>query len=166
MGQRIEDSDVEQALGDLLSDEPDILVTGDEVFPEIGDPDESLSMGLERAFTACRLSMRSMMRSRFGRVVAVAPPLNRACPDHAASMGGLGGLMKSLAREVGTRGVTANVVSPGHFETAGEGLPPYLAAGRLCTGADVAAAIRFLIGEQASYVTGQVITVDGGLETA
>jgi NAD(P)-dependent dehydrogenase (short-subunit alcohol dehydrogenase family) len=164
--ERIESGGLEPAMAELLAGEPAIVVTGDEIFPDLEDEDSSLSVGLRRAFMACRIVTRSMMRTRFGRVVGILPPLGRSSPGHAAVLGAMGGLMKSLAREVGTRGITANVISPGYFEIDQPKLPPYLAVGRLSKPSDLAAAIGFLVSEEAGYVTGQEITVDGGLKTA
>jgi 3-oxoacyl-[acyl-carrier protein] reductase len=79
---------------------------------------------------------------------------------------GLGGLMKSVAREVGSRGITANVVAPGYVGADGEDLSPYVALARPGGMEDIACTIAFVAGDTSGYITGQMLRVDGGLDTA
>jgi 3-oxoacyl-[acyl-carrier protein] reductase len=113
-----------------------------------------------------------MVRARFGRVVNVASVVGtRANPgqaSYAASKAGLIGFTRTVAAEVARRGVTVNAVAPGLIQTGmSEGVAPELAAAvparRPGTPEEVAACVRFLASEQAGYVTGTTLTVDGGL---
>jgi 3-oxoacyl-[acyl-carrier protein] reductase len=113
-----------------------------------------------------------MMRARFGRVVNITSIVGeRANPgqaNYAASKAGLIGLTRTVAAEVARRGVTVNAVAPGFVETemtadAGDELLKAVPARRAGTPAEVAACVRFLASEEAGYVTGATLTVDGGL---
>jgi 3-oxoacyl-[acyl-carrier protein] reductase len=113
-----------------------------------------------------------MLRARFGRIVNVAsvvgPRANAGQSNYAASKAGLIGFTKTVAVEVARRGVTVNAVAPGFVETrltegVGNGLVDAIPARRVGTAEEVAACVRFLVSEQASYVTGATLTVDGGL---
>lgn len=157
-------SNHEQAITNALHGEPEVCLLGDDLFPDNVDFDEALTVGMLRAFVAIRLLIRPMMRNRFGRVVAVLPAFNTHAVDHSTVLGAMSGLMKSVAREVGTRGITANVVSPGYFPVPERELPPFLSVGRWCGPSDVAWVLRLLLSKDSSYITGQVINADGGLE--
>lgn len=125
------------------------------------------------AFAVTRAALRGMLRARRGRIVFLSSVVglhgNPGQAGYAASKAALVGLAKTLAREVGRRNITANVVAPGFVETAmTEELDAtdYVAripAGRLGTPGEVAAAVAFLAGEEAGYVNGAVLQVDGGL---
>jgi 3-oxoacyl-[acyl-carrier protein] reductase len=125
------------------------------------------------AFSLCRLALRGMVRSRSGRIVNVTSVVglhgNAGQANYAASKAGLVGLTKSLAREVGKRGITVNAVAPGVIDTAmlsgtaAEELAAQVPAARLGTPEEVAAAIAFLCSPDAAYVNGTVLQVDGGL---
>ena len=132
-----------------------------------------LDVNLTAAFRATREALPQMMRARFGRVVNVAsivgPRANAGQANYAASKAGLIGFTKTVAVEVARRGITVNAVAPGLIETAlteeiidGE-MAKAIPARRVGTPEDVAACIRFLASEGASYVTGTTLTVDGGL---
>lgn len=156
-------ADQERLMTQLLKLEPDVCVIGDEIFPEGVAADHSLAIGMLRTFVTSRLVVRTMMRNRFGRVVAIMPPLDRTMLDRSAMVGAMSGLIRTLAREVGSRGITANIVSPGYFNIEDEQPSPYLSVGRWCDPSDVAQVLGFIISQASSYVTGQIITVDGGL---
>ena len=132
-----------------------------------------LQVNLVAAFDLTRSALRGMLRARSGRIVNVSSVVglhgNAGQANYAASKAGLIGLTKSLAREVGKRGITVNAVAPGFIETAmtaeldGDPLTAQIPAGRLGTAEEVAAVIAFLCSEEAGYVNGTVVQVDGGL---
>lgn len=125
------------------------------------------------AFAVTRAALRGMLRARQGRVVFLSSVVglhgNPGQAGYAASKAALVGLAKTLAREVGKRGITANVVAPGFIDTAmteeiiAEGFLERIPAGRLGRADEIAAAVAFLAGAEASYVNGAVLQVDGGL---
>jgi 3-oxoacyl-[acyl-carrier protein] reductase len=132
-----------------------------------------IDTNLTATFRATRAALPRMMRARFGRVVNVSSVAGiRANPgqaNYSASKAGVIGFTKTVAAEVARRGVTVNAVAPGLIETAftedvmeGE-MAKAIPARRVGTPEEVAACIRFLASEQASYVTGTTLTVDGGL---
>jgi 3-oxoacyl-[acyl-carrier protein] reductase len=139
-------------------------------------PDEAwrvtLDTNLSAAFRLSRRAARKMVRERFGRIVnissvAACQPVGGQA-NYAASKAGLIGFTKGLAVEVASRSVTVNAIAPGLIDT--DRAAPYfdelvaaVPAGRVGTTDEVAACARFLVSEQASYVTGSVLTVDGGL---
>lgn len=135
---------------------------------------EILDLNLNTLFTALRPIILPMMRCRWGRIVTVssltAVTGNRGQSNYAAAKGGLLAMMKSLTREYGDRGITANVVAPGLIDTPEtEALSNYQELIRLCpsrragTPAEVAALVGFLASDQAGYISGQLIAVDGGI---
>jgi 3-oxoacyl-[acyl-carrier protein] reductase len=132
-----------------------------------------IDVNLTATFRATRAVLPKMMRARFGRIVNVASVAGiRANPgqaNYSASKAGVIGFTRTVAAEVARRGVTVNAVAPGLIETAftedvmeGE-MAKAIPARRVGTPEEVAACIRFLASEQASYVTGTTLTVDGGL---
>ena len=146
----------------------------DGLAPQI-KPDEwnaVLATNLSGAFTTTRRALRPMLRARFGRIVNVAsivgPRANAGQANYAASKAGLIGMTKTVAVEVARRGITVNAVAPGLVETQltegiSNGLAGEIPAKRTGTPDEVAACVRFLASEEAAYVTGSVLTVDGGL---
>jgi 3-oxoacyl-[acyl-carrier protein] reductase len=131
-----------------------------------------LETNLSAAFTTTRRALRPMLRARFGRIVNVAsvvgPRANAGQANYAASKAGLIGMTKTVAVEVARRGITVNAVAPGLVDTAltegiSNGLSDEIPLRRTGTPEEIAACVRFLASEEASYVTGTVLTVDGGL---
>ncbi|HVR74875.1 MAG TPA: 3-oxoacyl-[acyl-carrier-protein] reductase [Planctomycetota bacterium] len=135
-----------------------------------------LAINLTGAFALTKEVVRGMMRKRWGRIISISSVVglmgNPGQANYAASKAGLVGFSKSLAKELGSRGITCNVVAPGFIETAmtedladktREALETQIALRRLGTPADVAAAVLFLASEEAGYVTGEVLNVSGGL---
>lgn len=147
----------------------------DGLAPQLGDEEwqRVLDVNLGATFRATRAALPAMLRARFGRVVNIAsvvgPKANAGQANYAASKAGVIGFTKTVAVEVARRGVTVNAVCPGLIETAlteeilGGDLEKQIPARRIGTPADVAACVRFLASEDASYVTGTTLTVDGGL---
>jgi 3-oxoacyl-[acyl-carrier protein] reductase len=135
-----------------------------------------LDTNLGGVFHTCRAAARGMMKRRAGAIVNVSSIVgvhgNPGQTNYSASKAGIIGFTKALARELGERGVRANVVAPGYVRTRltdvlGEDLTGQMLAntplGRLGEPEDVASAVRFLSSDEASYITGEVLLVDGGL---
>ncbi|HTH02329.1 MAG TPA: 3-oxoacyl-[acyl-carrier-protein] reductase, partial [Vicinamibacterales bacterium] len=142
------------------------------------DWDAVLATNLTAAFTLTQAVLKPMIRQRGGRVICVGSVVgqsgNAGQANYAASKAGLIGFVKSVALEVASRGITANVVTPGLIETemtramTGEARDEWAAKiplRRLGTPADVASAVCFLASDEASYITGQVLAVNGGMYT-
>ena len=140
------------------------------------DFDEVINVNLRAAFVACRAAARPMMRGRFGRIVNIGSVTgligNAGQANYAAAKAGLVGLTKTLAKELGSKGITANMVAPGFVETSMlEKLPADRVAEvvkaqpvrRLGRPEEIAHAVAFVTSDLAGYVTGQVLVVDGGL---
>jgi 3-oxoacyl-[acyl-carrier protein] reductase len=165
---------VEAALGPVLVLVNNAGVRADGLAPRLDDESWSRVMetNLSGAFRATRRALVPMIRARFGRVVSVAsvvgPRANAGQANYAASKAGLIGFTKTVAVEVARRGVTVNAVAPGLIDTqlttdVREQLLADVPAGRAGSPEDVAACVRFLASEQAGYVTGTTLTVDGGM---
>jgi 3-oxoacyl-[acyl-carrier protein] reductase len=149
-------------------------ISRDDLTPSLGDEewDAVLQTDLTAAFRLTRRALRPMLRARTGRIVNISSIAGlRANPgqaNYAAAKAGLIALTKTSAVEVARRGVTVNAVAPGLIETefiggASKELLDAIPARRIGTPAEVAACVRFLTSDEASYVTGAVLTVDGGL---
>ncbi|TMG53689.1 MAG: 3-oxoacyl-[acyl-carrier-protein] reductase [Chloroflexi bacterium] len=141
--------------------------------------DAVLDLNLRGAFLATKAAMRSMMKQRSGRIVNVSSIAgvmgNAGQANYAAAKAGLIGFTKTIAREMASRNITCNAVAPGFVPTdltkdiikQMEGtILPQIPLGRFGTVEDVANAIAFLVSDDASYITGQVLVVDGGMVTA
>jgi len=140
------------------------------------DWDRVLDVNLKGSFLCIRAAARGMMKNRFGRIVNVSSIIGLggqvAQANYAASKAGLLGLTMSVAKELGSRGITCNAVAPGYIQTEmTDGLPEHFRAWaaenaplkRLGTVDDVAGLISFLCSDDAGFITGQTIVVDGGL---
>jgi 3-oxoacyl-[acyl-carrier protein] reductase len=169
---------VEADMGSL-----DILVnnagiTQDNLLVRITDEqwDSVVDTNLKGAFLLIRAASRGMMRRRAGRIINITSVVgltgNKGQANYAASKAGLIGLTKSVAKELASRNILCNAVAPGFIETemtaslqegAKESLMSQIALGRLGSGDDIAGVVRFLAGPAASYITGQVLVVDGGM---
>jgi 3-oxoacyl-[acyl-carrier protein] reductase len=149
-------------------------VRADNLSPQIDDEDwdKVLDTNLSGAFRTTRRALRPMMKERFGRIVNIASIIGqRANPgqaNYAASKAGLVAMTKTVAAEVARRKITVNAVAPGLIETEmtedlGDDLLKAVPARRSGTAEEVAACVRFLASDDAAYVTGSTLTVDGGL---
>jgi 3-oxoacyl-[acyl-carrier protein] reductase len=170
--------DAEAAYGQL-----DILVnnagfTRDGLAMRMKDEDwqKVLDVDLTASFRLIRASLRGMMKRRWGRIIGITSIVgvtgNPGQANYAAAKAGMIGMSKSLAQEVASRNITVNCVAPGFIATAmTEGLPPEqqerlkaaIPAGRMGSPADIAGATLYLASEEAAYVTGQTLHVNGGM---
>lgn len=168
----------ESAMGQL-----DILVnnagvTKDNLFMRMKDEewDEVVAINLTSAFILCRAALRNMMRRRTGRIVNIASVSgvfgNPGQANYSASKAGLIGMTKSLAREVASRGITANCIAPGFIETPmthalnekqTEAIASNIPAGTFGKPGDIAAAAVFLASGEARYITGETLHINGGM---
>ncbi len=168
----------EAAMGQL-----DILVnnagvTKDNLFMRMRDEewDEVIAINLTSAFSLCRAALRNMMRRRAGRIVNIASISgvigNPGQANYSASKAGLVGMTKSLAREVASRGITANCIAPGFIETPmthalnekqTEAIASAIPSGVFGKPGDIAAAVVFLASEEARYITGETLHINGGM---
>jgi 3-oxoacyl-[acyl-carrier protein] reductase len=153
-------------------------ITKDGLVLRMSDEDWSvvLQTNLTSAFVAIRAAARTMMRGRFGRIVNISSTSgvvgNAGQANYAAAKSGLIGLSKTIARELGGKGITSNVVAPGFIETdmtanlppqVKEGVLNLMAVKRLGNGDDIAATVAYLTSDDAGFITGQTICVDGGM---
>jgi 3-oxoacyl-[acyl-carrier protein] reductase len=161
---------------DVLVNNAGIARDGLAVRMKPADWDVVLRTNLDGAFFAIQQALPGMMRNRWGRIINISSVVGQAGAagqvNYAASKAGLIGLSKSLAQELGCRGITVNIVAPGYIATdMTKGLPEerkqkILAAipvERIGTPDDVAAAVKFLASEEAGYITGHVLAVNGGM---
>jgi len=164
----------EEALGPVLALVNNAGVTADGLAIQLDDDawDRVIGTNLTAAFRMTRRAIRPMVRARFGRVINVAsvvgPRANAGQSNYAAAKAGLIGMTKTVAAEVARRGVTVNAVAPGFIETdMTKDLPEQalqlVPARRTGKPEEVAAAVRFLASEDAGYVTGTTLFVDGGM---
>ncbi|MER2248941.1 3-oxoacyl-[acyl-carrier-protein] reductase [Methylorubrum podarium] len=168
----------ESALGGL-----DILInnagiTRDNLFMRMKDEEWEavLNVNLTAAFRLSRAALRGMMKRRYGRIIGIGSVVgatgNPGQGNYAAAKAGLVGMTKALAAEVATRGITVNCIAPGFIASAmtdalnekqRETILTRVPAGRLGTGAEIGAAAVYLASEEAGYVTGQTLHVNGGM---
>ena len=170
--------EAEKALGQV-----DILVnnagiTHDNLFMRMKDEewDDVIAVNLTSVFILIRYILRNMMRRRYGRIVNIASISgvlgNPGQPNYAASKAGLVGMTKSLAREVSSRGITANCIAPGFISTPMtdaltpkqvEAIAAAIPAQKFGKPEDVAAAVVFLASDEAGYITGETMHINGGM---
>lgn len=168
----------EAAMGQL-----DILVnnagiTRDNLFMRMKDEewDDVIEVNLTAGFRLCRTAVKGMMRRRYGRIINIASVVgvtgNPGQGNYAAAKAGLIGMAKSLAREVASRNITVNTIAPGFIETPmtdalndkqKESILTTVPAGRLGKADEIAAAALYLASEEAAYVTGETLHVNGGM---
>lgn len=140
------------------------------------DWDDVIATDLSGVFYFTRASLRPMLRSRSGRIVTITSVVgemgNAGQANYAAAKAGIIGFTKSVAREVASRGITVNAIAPGYIDTdMTSSLPDdvkktfveSIPLGRIGAPADISAAVLFLVSEGASYITGQVLGVNGGM---
>ena len=152
-------------------------ITKDNLLMRMSDDqwDDVLNINLKGSFTCIRSVIKHMMKKKFGRIINITSIVgitgNAGQANYAASKSGLIGLTKSIAKEVASRGITANCVAPGWIETSmtdqlsTEVKNKFLSqipAGKIGQSKDIANAVIFLASDEAEYITGQTITVDGG----
>ena len=156
-------------------------ITRDNLLMRMKDEDWQaiLDTNLTSVYRTCKAVMRSMMKARRGRIVNIASVIgatgNAGQANYAAAKAGIIAFSKSLAKEIGSRNVTVNVVAPGFIQTdmtkdlpeaSREALVGQIALGRLGEPADIARAVAFLAGPDAGYITGETLHVNGGMYMA
>ena len=178
-------SDVEQNINKVVDNlgRVDILVnnagiTRDNLLMRLSesDWDAVLKVNLKGSFNCIKACVKPMMKQRYGRIVNISSVIgimgNPGQINYSASKAGLIGVTKTLAKELGSRNITVNAVAPGYIKTAmtdkisdkvKEMMQERIALGRLGEPTDVANSVCFLAAEDANYITGQVLVVDGGL---
>ena len=153
-------------------------ITRDNLLLRMKDEDWQaiLDTNLTSVFRSCKAAMRGMMKARKGRIVNIASVIgvtgNAGQANYAAAKAGIIAFSKSLAKEIGSRGVTVNVVAPGFIDTdmtrelpedAKNAMLGQIALGRFGEPADIARAVAFLAGPNAAYITGETLHVNGGM---
>ncbi len=153
-------------------------ITRDNLFMRMKDDewDQVIAVNLTAAFRLSRAVLRGMMKKRWGRIISITSVVgatgNPGQGNYAAAKAGLVGMTKSLAAEVASRNITVNAVAPGFIQTAmtdvltdqqKEAIATRIPAGRMGTPAEIAAAVVYLSSEEAAYVTGETIQVNGGM---
>ncbi len=156
-------------------------ITRDNLLVRMSDDEWNgvIETNLAGAYRMCKSVLRPMMKARWGRIVNVGSVVGRmgnsGQTNYAASKAGIEGLTKALAQEVGSRGITVNCVAPGFIDTdmtaklsdeQTDNLVATIALGRIGSPADVAAAVSFLVRDDAGYITGETLHVNGGLYSA
>ena len=171
-------ADIQRELGDIAILVNNAGVTRDNLALRMKDTewDDVLDTNLKAVFRLSRAVMRGMMKARWGRIINITSVVgasgNAGQANYAAAKAGVVGLTKSLARELGSRGITVNCVAPGFIDTdmtralsaaQRSALLAQIPLGRLGESADIAAAVAYLASPAAGYITGCVLHVNGGL---
>lgn len=179
----VTNSDSISALLSALPQAPHVLVnnagiTRDQLLLRMSedDWDEIMTTNLKSVFRMSKACLRAMMKARTGRIINIASVIgvvgNPGQANYAAAKAGMIAFTKSLAKEVGSRGITANTVAPGFIDTdmtrslpeaQRDALLGQIPLNRLGAGADIAAAVRFLASPAAGYITGETLHVNGGM---
>jgi 3-oxoacyl-[acyl-carrier protein] reductase len=169
---------VESEIGPIAALVNNAGITRDDLIMRLSEESwrEVIDTNLGGAFFTCRAVARPMMKRRAGAIVNMSSIVgvrgNAGQTNYAASKAGLLGLTKSLAKELGSRGIRVNAIAPGYIateltdalsEAARDAILGATPHGRLCEPEDVARAVRFLVSDAAAFVTGDVLAVDGGL---
>ncbi|WP_028669940.1 3-oxoacyl-ACP reductase FabG [Saccharospirillum impatiens] len=176
---------IEQLMAELKAEEatPEVLInnagiTKDNLFLRMKELewDSVIDTNLSSAYRMSKAVMKSMTRARFGRIVNVSSVVasmgNAGQANYCAAKAGLEGFTRSLAREVGSRNITVNAVAPGFIQTdmthdlpeaTRDALLKQVPLGRLGDPNEIAAAVAFLVSDQASYITGETLHVNGGM---
>ncbi len=170
--------EVEEKLGKIEILVSNAGITKDGLVLRMSDDDfdDVIDANLTGGFRVARRCAKSMMRNRWGRMVFISSVVGlggqAGQANYAASKAGLIGMARSLAKEFASRGITSNVICPGAVDTdmlaelsddQREAVFGHIPAGRIGSGNEIAAAVEFLVSEDAGYVTGTVLPVDGGL---
>lgn len=156
-------------------------ITRDQILVRMSDEDwdRVLNVNLRSAFFCSRAVLRQMIKQRWGRIISIASIVgvagNPGQANYASAKAGIIGLTRTIAREVASRGITANVIAPGFIDTEmtqrleekrRQELMGHIPLGYLGSPRDVAEAVAFLASEEARYITGQILNVDGGMAGA
>jgi 3-oxoacyl-[acyl-carrier protein] reductase len=170
--------DSEEAMGKLDILVANAAITRDNLFVQLSDQawDEVIAVDLTATFRLARAAVRSMMRRRFGRIIAITSVVgvtgNPGQVNYTAAKAGMIGMIKSIAQEYARRNVTANCIAPGFIASPMTGklndkqrdtILSRVPAGRIGTGGDIGAAAVYLASDEAGYVTGQTLHVNGGM---
>ncbi|MDX1404048.1 MAG: 3-oxoacyl-ACP reductase FabG [Woeseiaceae bacterium] len=180
-----DDKSVQQLLDDINKNEgaPTIVVnnagiTRDNLLMRMKaeDWDAVLSTNLSGVYRVCKAALRGMMKAKYGRIINVASVIavmgNAGQANYAAAKAGIIGFSKSMAREVGSRNITVNVVAPGFIDTdmtrvlgdeQRQGMLDQVPLGRLGEASEIADAVAFLASDAAAYITGETLHVNGGM---
>ena len=169
---------VEESLGRIEILVNNAGITRDDLMLRMGPDawDEVIRTNLRSVYLTSKAALRGMLRSKWGRIVNISSVSgiagNPGQANYAASKAGIIGMSKSLAKEVGSRGITVNVVAPGFVATdmtaaLGDSVTDaavgQISVGRLGRPEEIASAVAFVASDEAAYITGQTIVVDGGL---
>jgi 3-oxoacyl-[acyl-carrier protein] reductase len=161
---------------DVLVNNAGITRDGLAIRMKAADWDAVIDLNLSGAFRCMQQVLPGMMRNRWGRIVNITSVVGQAGSagqvNYAASKAGLIGMTKSVAQEMASRGVTVNAVAPGYIDTdmtkdlpeqVKQSIMGAVPVGRMGTCEDIAAAVKFLVSDEASYITGHVLAVNGGM---